>query len=312
MHVDAVEQWTGDAVKVLAYLSGIADALLRRMVVIAARTGVHRSYEHETGGVFHRDLCPGDGDFPVFEGLPQHFQYRMFEFGEFVQEKNAVMGQANFSGLGVDAPSDQGDVRDGMVRAPERAQGHEGGMTVDVAGHRMDLGGFQGLFEGKGRQNGGQAAGQHGLARTGRTDHQEIMPGRGGNLQGPFHVFLAPDIGEIDIALADPGEKFSPRVDDRLLRFRLIVEEGYHFPDIIDAVDSELIHHRRFACVITGQDQPLETLFPGIDGNGQGPPRRLQGSVEGQLSHHNIAVQFVGLDLFRGGQNPNGHRQVKG
>ena len=47
MNVDAVEQRATDFVQVLHDLSGCAAAVFVGMVVVAARTGVHRGDEHE-------------------------------------------------------------------------------------------------------------------------------------------------------------------------------------------------------------------------------------------------------------------------
>ncbi len=47
------------------------------------------------------------------------------------------------------------------------------------------------------RQDGGQAPGQHGLARAGRADQQQVVAAGGGDLQRPLHVLLPHHVGEV-------------------------------------------------------------------------------------------------------------------
>ncbi len=58
---------------------------------------------------------------PVFHGLAQHLQDILSEFGQLVQEQDAVVGQADFTGPRVLPPADQAGIRDGVVRRPEGA-----------------------------------------------------------------------------------------------------------------------------------------------------------------------------------------------
>ena len=57
------------------------------------------------------------------------------------------------------------------------------GCSVGQPHHRVDLGGLQGLPPGHIGQDGGQARGQHGLARARRAHHGQIVPAGGGDLQ---------------------------------------------------------------------------------------------------------------------------------
>ncbi len=62
---------------------------------------------------------------------------------------------------------------------------------------RSDGRGLQGLVLVHGREDGGQAAGQHRLAGAWRTDHQQVMAAGGGDFQGAFGVMLAAHIGNL-------------------------------------------------------------------------------------------------------------------
>jgi len=71
-----------------------------------------------------------------FEGLAA-------ELGEFVEEKDAVVGDADFAGGGVHAAADEADVGDGVVRRAEGADGDEWAVGVKKqAADAVDLGRF--------------------------------------------------------------------------------------------------------------------------------------------------------------------------
>src|SRR5258707_7840111 len=62
----------------------------------------------------------------------------------------------------------------------------------------MDLCGLQRFFEGKWRQDGRDTLGEHGLARTGWADHQNIVSPCAGDFEGPLCGLLAAHILEAD------------------------------------------------------------------------------------------------------------------
>ena len=62
-----------------------------------------------------------------------------------------------------------------MVRRAERALVQESGARSQGSGDAVDFGGFDGLFEGERGQDAGEALGEHRLARTWRTDHEDIV-----------------------------------------------------------------------------------------------------------------------------------------
>lgn len=83
LDVDAVEQRTGDAVEVACHLSRRADALTRRMVVVAARAGIHRGDKHEAARELHAVAGARDSDFTVLQRLAQHLQHAPAELRQF-------------------------------------------------------------------------------------------------------------------------------------------------------------------------------------------------------------------------------------
>ena len=96
---DTVKQRTGDAVKVLLYLPRTANTGFGGVGVVATRTGIHRSYQHEVGRIFYVEADTRYGYLAIFERLTQHFKHLTLKFGKLVEIEDTVMGQTDFSGL---------------------------------------------------------------------------------------------------------------------------------------------------------------------------------------------------------------------
>ena len=83
----------------------------------------------------------------VFEGLAQNFENVAGEFGELVEEEDAVVGEGDFAGTGNGAAADETRVGDGVVRGAEGALGDESGFGVEDTGDGMDFRGLEGFVE---------------------------------------------------------------------------------------------------------------------------------------------------------------------
>jgi hypothetical protein len=68
--------------------------------VVPAGAGVHRADELETGRVIGAPRRAGDVDAPRFKRLAQDFEHLAVEFGQFIQEENAMVRKTDFAGSG--------------------------------------------------------------------------------------------------------------------------------------------------------------------------------------------------------------------
>ena len=73
------------------------------MAVIAARAGIHRGNQLEIGWKSNVHCSTGNMDFAALQRLAQGFKGFAVEFGQFVQEQHAFIGQRNGTRPHIDA-----------------------------------------------------------------------------------------------------------------------------------------------------------------------------------------------------------------
>ena len=195
LDIDAVEQRARQTLPIARDCIGRAAAGKARMTMVSARTRIHRGDELEPRREFGASGGPGDRDAPGLHRLAQGLEHPPIELGDFIEEQDATMGQADFTRTRRIAATDQGDGGSSMVRRGEidaaKALGPE--LAGDAEHGRR--------FEGRGfverRQQGDQAPCKHRFAGAGRADHQDPMRAGGRDFQRTFGLLLAFDIGEV-------------------------------------------------------------------------------------------------------------------
>ena len=174
MDVDAVEERAGDAVAITLDLNAGATALALRITVKSARAGVHRGNENEFGGECHGSGSTGNGHLAVLDRLAHDLKRGAFEFRQFIEEEDAVVGDTDLTRRGIGRSAEETDIADGMMRRAEGAFRNEGIRLIEQATNAMNLGGFNRLIESHGWNDRRNALCQHALARAGRTDEQKV------------------------------------------------------------------------------------------------------------------------------------------
>jgi len=130
--------------------------------------------------------------------LTQDFQDILLEFGQFVQKKNAIVGEADFPGFRDLSSSNQARIGYRVVRTSKRSGHDEGAVGWDQPHYAVDLCGFKALLKIHIRQNRWEPFGEHGFSGTRRADHDDIVPAGRGHFQTTLHVLLALHIVEIN------------------------------------------------------------------------------------------------------------------
>jgi hypothetical protein len=106
------------------------------------------------------------------------------------------VGQAGLAGPGIAPTADHPRRAGARVGTSERALPEETGRRL--LGHQgVDLGDRDGLRQGERWQDAGQPPSEHGLARTWRSQEEEVVSAGGGDLQRPFRHLLAPYLRQV-------------------------------------------------------------------------------------------------------------------
>lgn len=116
----------------------------------------------------------------------------------------------------------------------------------------MDSGDFDGFFEGKGREDGGEAAGEHGFAAAGGAGHEEVVGTGGGDFEGADGVGLSFDVGVIEggvVGLSRVGGGGRGGVEDGA------VEEFDDLAEVLESVDFDSGGDGGFGGVVGGDDE---------------------------------------------------------
>ena len=224
--------------------------------------------------------CSGHRYLAVLQGLAHGLQHVPAELRQLVQKQHAVVGQGNLTRPHGGTTTGQCGGRGGVMRAAEGAAGQQGMLRVRQARHGPDAGDGQGLLPGHIRQNGGQPLGQHGLAGAGGTDEQQIVAARGGNLQGPLHVFLAHDVPQVrkigGVRLRHPDRGGGEGL--------FSLQMGHQSFHIRNAVDRQPTRQGGLGGIFGGDKQLADARRFGRHRHGQHTGDAPQGAGKGQLT----------------------------
>ena len=165
-----------------------------------------------------------------------------------------------------------------MEQARGRLLGHQ----------RVDLGDGDRLPQGERRQQAGQAAGEHRLARAGRTQEEEVVPARGGHFEGPLGGLLATHLREVGtVPPDDAGER---RRRDR--------RNGVHAGQVVDGLGQAAqadhrhgVESRRLRRVGRRQQHLARGEPPAEVGDGETAANGADGAVQTQLAADQPAVE---------------------
>ncbi len=174
----------------------------------------------------------------------------------------------------------------------------------------MDLGGLERLFQRHRWQDGGQPAGQHGLASAWRADQQQIVRPGGRNLQRALGGCLAPNISEVhhvQRAFMHQRLEVEPHSPERVVA----VEPAADIHQARSAPHFQSFRHRCLGQVGLGQHDPSTARSPGREGHGQGAPHRPQVSLEPHLTQHHDAFKAAAVDLAAGGKDTECYGEVE-
>ena len=302
--IEAVQQRRRDPAAVPGAGDGAAGAGAL-VDALAAGAGVHGGDEEE--GRREGDGAAGAAhpDHPLLEGLAERLEGGHGELPELVEEEDPVGGETHLTGPERPAAaSDQRDDGGPVVRGPERRAVEEGAVGQRTARGRVDAGDGQRLLGGERREQPGQALGQHGLARPGRPDHEEVVaPGRG-HLERPATDRLAPDVGQVRFV----GGRRRARRRRRLGPRCLAAQDPGQVPERRGAVDVAATDERGLSHVAERHHEPERRR--GV-GQGDHAGDVAQRAVEPELAAEGEGLGRGGVDLAGGDEQPHRDGEVE-
>ena len=222
------------------------------------------------------------------------------------------MGEGDFAGHGETTSADEGDRRNGVVRAAEGTHGHQRGALGQFARHAVDFGRFEGFAQGEGWHDGWQALCHHRLAGAWAAHEQDVVSSGTGDLKGAFDILLPSNFGKIVGENALGLGELGARVHHRRLQGNVAVEELHHLGEVVYAIDVEVVDDGGFQRIGARQDKAVEFEFARQDGHGEGALDGTQAAVKRQFPHEHVAVQTISGYFLVGSEDAYCQRQVIG
>ncbi len=238
------------------------------MVVVAAGTRIHRSDEHEGTGVGDGLLGSRDVDDAVLERLSQHLKNGTAELRQFIEEKYAVVRQANLAGLWIGSAAYQGHLRYGVVWRAEGTLGDEGTAFLQLACYRVNLRRLQTFAKRQGRQDAWQTLRHHALSASRRAYHDEVVAACCRYLDGTLHLLLPLHVGKVKLEVTLTSLKISSRIDGGGLHGLCAVQMTDDLIDVAHAVNMQIVDNRSLADILLGHEKTFESHLAGSDGDG--------------------------------------------
>ena len=218
------------------------------------------------------------------------------------------MCQGDFAGPGRAATApDQASVRDSVVRSAKGALMKQSGAFPENAGDAVDLGGFDGLFKGQGREDARETLGQHGLAGTGWPDHQYVVASGRGHLKSAFGGSLAANICKI--GSGGFGGLGASQLGDGSREVRGGFQKVDGFGEMANAKDVDAFDYGGFGGVFQREDEVLHAVAAGANRNGKRPADGADGAIEREFAHGKVAVAIWGETLRA--EDAESHGQIE-
>ena len=246
-----------------------------------------------------------DPDHALLEWLAQCLQDGHGELAELVEEEDTVGGQADLAGAQRPAAAaDQRDERRLMMRGAEGRAFEQRTVGQGAAGRRMDPRHGERLRWREARQEPGQALGEHGLARAGRPDHQQVMATGRSDLERPATDRLSTHVGELRLRRGANGARRCGHVGP----LRLPAQHPGELGERRGTSDDSPTDERRLPHVAQRHDQP-----EGLGRIGQCDHARdmAHGPIQPELTAEGEACAARGAQLTGGHEEPDSDGKIE-
>src|SRR6266542_2390076 len=216
---------------------------------------------------------------PFLQRLAQRFEDALGELGQLVQEEDAMMGEAHLARMRDAASADEPGFGSAVMRRAERPLADKAaiaGQEAADAPHHRDL---DRLLERERRQDAGQPSRQHGLARAGWPDHDDVVATGRGDLEGTLGRGVPSHVGEVH-AVRRAAREPSDRVDAGGFDGALAVQV---FDSVVDRPHRDHLHglHRGgLRGIVGGHDQRCVLPAAAVERHGEDAAHRPHTAVQ--------------------------------
>ena len=296
LNVNAVQQRAGNTIEITADLMLGTAALLLLTPEEAAGTRVHTCYKHETGLILSLILYAGDGDDAILQRLTKSLQCVTAEFRQFIHEKDAIVGHADFTRTGIRSATNQTGHRCAMMRRTEGTCSHQTTSWRQFASDGMNSGCLKRFIESQRRQDPRQAASQHRFAGTRNADHEHVMAACSSYFQCAPCAKLPLNRCHIHHVLCRGNDLLITALTLGWNAFLPFQMHG-NLMQMLRRIHANPLDTGDFFCVSLGKNNVHDSLLTGTNDHGQCAANRLQSTVQRQLAQHQRAGQIHLLQL---------------
>ena len=307
LHVDAIGEGAGQSRLMVRDLRCGARAAAVRITGAPAGTWIHRADERELRWEHHGGCRTRDDDAPVLERLAQGIKDVAWDLLQLVEKQDAVMREAYLARPRITAAANESGGRQGVVRRPKWSRDGDGGVRREQPRDGVNRDDFERFFFCESRQDRGQAAREHRLPRTGRTDHEQRVGAGRRDLERALGDVLADDVGKVhDVhpGLARGGLRRTGAVESTEMQLQNDVVErrrrGYRKPG--DERGFANVRRRKDECDVHLVALDTPPVSSKTSSDRQGAANGAQRSVEAQLSDRNDRLECRGVELSGGSE----------
>ena len=305
IHVDAVEEGTGELFLVVLDLGHGTGAFVGGVASVATGAGVHGGDEHKIGWIGGLLAGATDGNPLIFERLAECFENRTGELGDFVEEEDSMVGERNLAWGDASAAANDRDGGSGMVG---RTEGAGGDNVVGEVGDGVNFRDGDLFLGGKGREKVGSGASEQGFAGTRRAGNEDIVVAGDGNFHGTFGEVLTANMVEQGAGYLCFGFFYNIcGGQDRTLVFQMEEE----LSEVIDRKKLHIANERGLGEVLVRKiDFRVSRLFGGlydVDNAADG----AKFAVERELADKETVIDVFLEKLARGDEDREGNREIK-
>ncbi len=193
-----------------------------------------------------------------------------------------------------------------MVRTAERSLPHNVFCFIE-AGNAINLRHLQRFFSGHRRQDGGDAASQHGFPGAGRAGHEHIM--RSGSRD--FHGLLRQDL-PLHFRIVHLADHLRRRLMAHCRRHGLPARQKFHqLPQISGTIDCDIFTEKGFAGHLRRHDKFRNPCLATCQHHGQNPRHRTDFPFQRQLADENRVRQHFLRHIAAGRQESKRNGKIE-